>query len=431
MSRAVQTEVVPSRLSLISIGPERMNTPADSTDGATGHSHDSERSDSDHPGREDGVSLIDVVLILVRQKQFVVRAVAVFLVLGLFYAILKPPDYTSQARVLREVQEGGGLQGLPGGLGGISSLQGLGVNIGGEASGLNPETYPEILTSREVQLAVVRDTFYFPGPDQRMTFAEYTARPGGPFQIALDYTIKLPWTLKRHLGDLIGDSSPRSVGGSPPGQPVYPTEEEEEAMEEIEEMLWWEVDQESGIMTISVTADDPKLAASMTKSFLGHLRERVQLIRTEKAKQNLSFIEQRFEEAKKQLQEAEEKLAQFTDRNKQINSARLRTQRDRLQRQVTFASDLYSQLQGQKTQAEIELQRSEPVVTVVEEPVPPMKRSAPRRTFVVLISLIVGGIVGVVGAFTRWSINETKRDVRGREKVNEIRRSIVPEYFRS
>jgi len=408
-----------------------MNTPADSTGDPSGPSIDSERGDSDRSVREGGVSLIDVVLILVRQKQFVVRAVAVFLVLGLSYAILKPPDYTSQARVLREVQEGGGLQGLPGGLGGLSSLQGLGSSIGGGASGLNPETYPEILTSREVRLAVVRDTFYFPGPGQRMTFAEYTARPGGPFQIVLDYTVKLPWMLKRHLGDLIGDSSPRSVGEDTRGQPVYPTEEEEEAMEAIGEMLWWEVDQESGIMTISVTADDPELAASMTQSFLEHLRDRVQLIRTEKAKQNLEFIEQRFEEAKQQLRTAEEKLAQFTDRNKQINSAQLQTERDRLQRQVRFASDLYTQLQSRKTQAEIELQRSEPVVTVVEEPVPPIKRSAPRRTFVVLLSLIVGGIVGLVGAFIRWSVKETKRDVRGREKVNEIRKSIIPEYFRS
>jgi len=70
-------------------------------------------------------------------------------------------------------------------------------------------------------------------------------------------------------------------------------------------------------------------------------------------------------------------------------------------------------------------------VTVVEEPVPPIERSAPRRTFVVLISFIVGSIVGLFGAFIRWSINETRRDVEGRKKINEVRKSITPKYFRS
>ena len=383
---------------------------------------------ADESPREDGVTLLDILLILAREKQFIVRTVAVFLVLGLAYSILKSPEYTSQARVLREVQTEG-IQGLPGGLGGLSALQGLGVNLGGGASGLTPETYPEILTSREVRLAVVRDTFYFQESDRRMTFVEYVTQPQGPFGQVMKYTLKLPWTLKRQFGDWIG-TSPR-VRGDSVGTALYPTEDEEEAMERIREMLWWAVDQETGIMTISVTAGEPELAAGLTQSFLGHLRDRVQQIRTEKAKRNLEFVEQRFGEAQEQLREAEKKLAQFTDRNKQINSAQLRTERDRLQRQVTFASDLYSQLQGQKTQAEIELQKSEPVVTVVEKPVPPIERSAPRRTFVVLISFIVGSIVGLFGAFIRWSINETRRDVEGRKKINEVRKSITPKYFRS
>ena len=383
---------------------------------------------ADESPREDGVTLLDILLILAREKQFIVRTAAVFLVLGLAYSILKSPEYTSQARVLREVQTEG-IQGLPGGLGGLSALQGLGINLGGGASGLTPETYPEILTSREVRLAVVRDTFYFQESDRRMTFVEYVTQPQGPFGQVMKYTLKLPWTLKRQFGDWIG-TSPR-VRGDNVGTDLYPTEDEEEAMERIREMLWWAVDQETGIMTISVTAGEPELAAGLTQSFLGHLRDRVQQIRTEKAKRNLEFVEQRFGEAQEQLREAEKKLAQFTDRNKQINSAQLRTERDRLQRQVTFASDLYSQLQGQKTQAEIELQKSEPVVTVVEKPVPPIERSAPRRTFVVLISFIVGSIVGLFGAFIRWSINETRRDVEGRKKINEVRKSITPKYFRS
>lgn len=386
-------------------------------------------SESGQSSPNEGVSLIDVLLVLAREKRFIGWAVGIFLVLGLTYAVLKPPEFTSEARVLREVQQEG-VQGLPGGIGPLSALQGLGISLGGGASGLTPEAYPDILLSREVRLGVVRDTFYSSELDQRLTFVEYTTRSSGVFGRVFKYTIGLPWTLKRQFGDLISSAPRRAVGQDSTGAPVYPTQTEEEAMETIGEMTWWAVDPESGIMTIAVTAGEAGLAAQITQSFLTHLRDRVQVIRTEKAEQNLAFITQRFEEAKSRLRAAEERLAQFTDRNKQINSAQLRTERDRLQRQVTFASDLYSQLQSQKTQAEIELQRSEPVVTVVEEPVPPIERSAPRRTLLVLLSLIVGGIVGVCGAFVRWSIKETKEESEGREKVEEIKELLIPKRWR-
>jgi LPS O-antigen subunit length determinant protein (WzzB/FepE family) len=69
-------------------------------------------------------------------------------------------------------------------------------------------------------------------------------------------------------------------------------------------------------------------------------------------------------------------------------------------------------------------------VTVVEKPVPPIERSAPRRTLLVLLSLVVGGIVGLSGALVRWSIKETEEEPAGRRKLEEIREALVPERWR-
>ena len=211
---------------------------------------------------------------------------------------------------------------------------------------------------------------------------------------------------------------------------MYPTRAEEEAIKTIADRVSSSVDQESGIMTIWVTGGSSATAAQMADSFLAHLRERVRTIRTEKARQNVQFIEERFTEAKAELQQAEERLADFMDRNNNINSAQLRTEQDRLQRQVRFASDLYSELQTQLTQARIELQRSEPVITVVEKPVPPMERSAPMRFFIVLTSLVVGLIIGLGIAFFRVSITQAHEDRKAQHKIREIKQSLIPTFFR-
>jgi uncharacterized protein involved in exopolysaccharide biosynthesis len=141
-------------------------------------------------------------------------------------------------------------------------------------------------------------------------------------------------------------------------------------------------------------------------------------------------MEERFTEVEQELRVAEEELATFVDRNSGIQSARLETERERLQRQVSFKSELYQQLQAQVTQARIELQRSEPVITVVEESVPPMERSAPQRTLIVLLSLILGGFIGLGAAFVSAFLSNTEEDTEEQEKLEEIRARLIPGRLR-
>jgi uncharacterized protein involved in exopolysaccharide biosynthesis len=367
------------------------------------------------PYAEDEVSLLDILLVIARHKQLILRTLLVFTVLGVTYALLASEEYTSTAKVVREAQED-----MPSGLsGGLAALQGFGINIGGASSGLTPQAYSEILSSREVRLAVVRDTFYFAGEDTTTTFVDYVDRPPGLVGTILKYTIGLPGTI---MSAIQGNESPPVATQS--GVRIYPTEAEERAIKAVNGWISSSVDQETGLMSVSVTAGEPRLAAAMAESFLQHLTDRVSTIRTEKARRNLAFMEERFAEVEQELRSAEETLAQFMDQNSGIQSARLQTEQERLQRQVSFKSELYQQLQAQVTQARIELQRSEPIITVVEQPVPPVEQSAPRRTLIVLLGLILGGIIGLGAALAKAFFENTKEDVKEREKLKEIKGSL-------
>jgi len=369
--------------------------------------------------RADELSVLDTLLVLARNKPLILRTTAVVLLLGLSYALFKSPEYTSTAAVVRETETEAPSLG-----GGLSALQGLGVSLGSlTGSGLSPEAYPSILESREVRLAVVRDTFPFPDAERPMTFVDYVNRDPGVFGLILDFTIRLP----RTLSEALSAERPQPAGTDSTGAPVYPTEEEDKALKIIADQVAASVDQESGLMSIQVTAGGPVLAADMAERFLHHLRQRVREIRTKKVKENLSFVEQRFAEAQQELEGAEERLAQFLERNQNINSAQLQFQRDRLQRQVRFKEELYSELQTQLTQTRLDLQRQQPVVTIVENPVPPMERSAPRRTLVVLLSLVFGVFLGTGLAFARSFFDNQQDDAEEREKVEEIRDAFVPQ----
>jgi uncharacterized protein involved in exopolysaccharide biosynthesis len=372
------------------------------------------------------VSLLDILLVLARHKTLIVRTVLVFTILGVTYALLAPEEFTSEARVVREAQQEGGS--LPGGIS-PGMLSGFGVSLGGSSSGLTTAAYPDVLQSREVRLAVVRDTFRFPNVDRPMTYVDYVSRPAGPLRIALDYTIFLPWTLKNVIGSTIS-GSPAPAGTTEAGKPVIPSEEEDEALKSISDKVSTSVDEATGLMTISVTAGGRQLAASLAESFLTHFTMRIREIRTEKVRERLKFVEGRFQEAEKELEATEDRLAQFLEQNQNPTTASLRFRRDRLQRQVSFKEQLYSELQSQLTQARLDLQRRQPVVTVVEEPVPPVDRSAPQRTLIVLLNVILGGVIGVVAAFLGTLLQRTGDDEEERRKMEEVRKTLMPKVIR-
>jgi uncharacterized protein involved in exopolysaccharide biosynthesis len=369
------------------------------------------------------VSLLDILLVLARHKRLIVRTVLVFTLLGVTYAILAPEEFTSSATVVREAQtEGGSLPGgLSGGLAG-GALSGLGVSLGGAASGLTPQAYPDVLTSREVRLAVVRDTFRFPDAEQPMTFVDYVNRPLGLFGTVLDYTLLLPWTLKGALGNFISGEPTTSQVLDTEEIPML-TENEHDALEAVEDMVVTLVNQETGLMSISVTARDPRLASDLTQSFVQHLTSRIRQIRTKKVRERLEFVQGRFQEAQEELDRAEDRLARFLERNQNPTTATLQFQRDRLQRQVSFKEQLFSELQEQLTQARLDLQRRQPVVTVVEQPAPPSQRSAPKRTLIVIFSVFLGGLLSMGGVVVYYVLS-VKSDEEEKEKVAAVKDAI-------
>jgi uncharacterized protein involved in exopolysaccharide biosynthesis len=223
--------------------------------------------------------------------------------------------------------------------------------------------------------------------------------------------------------------TPAPAGTTDTGEPRIPSEKENSALKSVEGMISASVDDETGLMTISVTAGGPQLASDLAKSFLEHFTKRVRAIRTEKVQERLDFVEGRFQEVEEELETAEENLAQFLERNQNPTTATLQFRRDQLQRQVSFKEQLYSSLQSQLTQTRLDLQRRQPVVTVVEEPVPPMSRTSPQRTFIVLIFLLFGGGIGIGGALAKAFLeNAEKRDSEWR-KITEIRENMIPRLW--
>ena len=367
------------------------------------------------------LSAMDALLAIVRNLRLIVGTTIAAVVLGLLIAILSPSKYTATAQVIREITDQNSL----GGLAGAGLLRGLGINLGGSTTGVTADTYPAILMSLEVRSAVAHSTFYFADIDSNMTLMEYYTLPPGLVKAALGffkkYTLGLPGTIINSFSDnparTFGDSSWHERG-----QLVVMKEKEKELFEELINWISVRVDRNTGIMSISATTKDPLFSASLVMTFIVHLTERIQALYSEKAIENLDFIRERFKETEVELEIAEQNLARFLDRNQDPRTAKLLTEMDRLKRILSFKTQLYADLQTQLTQAEIELQRSRPVITLLEAPVPPLERSAPKRTMIVIISFILGIGLGLGLTYTRELISTMQTSRSQSWKLAELKK---------
>ena len=361
---------------------------------------------------EEEINLLDYAEIIFSNLKFISIVTVVFLVLGVVYALLKSPTYSSTALVVREIPSESKMSGAP-----LSALRSFGINLGGGSTGLTPETMPEILKSREVRLAVANAEYYFKDVDSTMTYLDYIEYDQG-FDIigaVKKYTIGLPGTIL----SLFKTDSLVIEGGGPEVRIL--SEAEVGALESLSGVLNVSVDRESGVMTIKVETDDPVFSTRICQEFIQNLREQVREIYTEKARQNLKFIEERFLEVQKELRVAENNLANFLDSNENPQEAKLQTQIDRLRRKVTFKTQLYQELQNQKTQAEINLQKKEPVITIIEEPLPSSKKAGPNRKLIVIMFFFLGGGFSVGYVFVREYFSNLNEEEEASEQLDNIK----------
>lgn len=366
---------------------------------------------------DDEVSLADIALVLVRQRRFIAGAVLIAGFVGLVLALTTPTTYTVTTTMVPEVVE------PRGGAGGLAALRGLGIALPGTAAqGLRPEAFPSVLQSREVLLATLDDTVT-PGGSPT-TLREYLLRDGGGASVAraavLRYTIGLPGLL---LGAARGASAAPASEAAVGVRVLSP--EEHEAIRALSESISSSVDIRSGMFVLRVTDQDPVVAAQVAEALVRHFTEKVRSMQSEKQRQTLEFVARRRDQARRELEAAESRLAAFVDRNAGIQSARLLVERDRLQRQVSFRAEVYSELERQHTSAELELERSLPVISTVEAPIPPERPSGPRRALMLALSLMLGGMVGIAGAFVRNALQQAPEDPEARAKIEEIRDGLT------
>lgn len=344
---------------------------------------------------EDEIDLIALAKTLWDNRKFIIITVALFMVLGVAVALLTPKEYTASTTVVPQISD---TSTKLGGLSSLAAMAGFNLNdMTGGSNQLSPMVYPQILNSVPFQLELMNTPFRFPGQiDSLSIYTYYTeVKKTGFWEGLKKYTIGLPGVIIKAIkGEDPMTNDPMTNDFNSIGY-ITLTEEQDEVREMLSEKVNLDVNDKDGFLTLSASTIDADLAAQVTQKALQMLQRYITTYKIEKASAQLKFIEERYNDNKKEFEKAQAALAEFRDKNKNVTSALARTQEECLQSDYQLAFDVYSGLAQQLEQARIQVKEDTPVFSVLKPVTVPLEDNASGMITLVIYTFL--GIVFAVG----------------------------------
>lgn len=369
------------------------------------------------PIEDEEMDFIELVQTFWKKRMIIIKITSAFVALGLLIALLSPVEYATEATLMPETQSGqhgsSGLLQQYGGMLGISGASSTGNN-----ETIPPQLYPNVVQSLPYQVELMNTEVDFSKYDTTATVHEFFTDVYSSFSLmgfVKGYTIGLP----SKVVDMFKRNRERKEDLRPLTERVNRdsvltlSKEQMRTIKVLKERISISADQQTGILTINAEFPDPQAAAEIGQAAIQLLKEHVKEYRTQKARQNLDFVREQVQEARKRFEKAQQRLAEFRDSNQHLATAKAQSREQELQSQYDLTFDLYNSLSQRLEQAKLNLQEETPVLSVLQPVNVPLEKSSPNRLYILIISTMIGVVISISWILIEkwWKSEEVKIEV--------------------
>jgi uncharacterized protein involved in exopolysaccharide biosynthesis len=318
---------------------------------------------------EDEMSFVRILNILLRHRRLIFALPMVLVFVIVVVTMSQPRSYSATAVFMPQNVEQRATSAA------TALARQIGVNVGGEAGGQSPHFYARLLESRALL--------------EQAAMTEY---------------------------DLPSDDDAVKVGSLMEAFGLEGLDERERryrAVERLRDRLTVTVDQETGIVSMSVAAATAILAEQIASRLLELINEYNVETRQSRALAERDFVTEQLSDAQTELIRAETALQSFLRQNRVFaNSPELVFEHGRLTRIVNMRQDIVTSLMQSREQAGIDAVRQTPAISVIE----PANGSAAPTGRGTIGRAVLSGIVGVAGAILVAFLLEFARRTRNDER---------------
>ena len=338
---------------------------------------DIKQKQNNHNDEEIEIDLIGILRKIIGIRKTIYKAAGIGLVVGIIVAISIPKQYTVGVTLSPEMgnTKAGGLSGL------AASFLGSGMAINEGTDALNASLSADIVSSTPFLLEL--STMKIPALEgETMTLNVYLDEESSPWW---SYVIGLPGMVIGGVKSLFTEEESELVPSDKANLgTIELSKKESKKIESLKKKILASVDKKTSMTTVSVTLQNPKVAAVVADSVVRKLQEYIIDYRTSKAKEDCLYLERLFKERQQEYYDAQKKYADYMDSHDNIILQSVRAEQERLQNDLSLAYQVYSQVANQLQVARAKVQEEKPVFAVVEPAVIPLYPSGTSRKIYVL-----------------------------------------------
>lgn len=336
-------------------------------------------------GKPDEIDLLELAGKIWKKRKFVIKTAIAGAIAGLIVAFSIFNEYTTTVKMAPEGMKATSESGVAD----LAAMAGFDLGGKNKADGINLMLYPDVVMSTPFIVEMSQIPVRGKKMESPVTLYDYI--DNGLSQAWWGVVLGLPmkalgwvasiWSEKEETPDTLN--------------PYALTRDQSRVLDMLKARMQVFVDKKTGVITASATMQDPVVTATVADSLVRKLEEYMSDYRTEKARRDMLFTQNLFDEAREKYYAAQRKYAQAADANQRIARNSAKIELDRLQNEQQLAFGVYNQLAQQLESAKIKVQEQTPCVTIIEPATVPVKKSNTSKLVILIGFIFLGGIAGI------------------------------------
>ena len=353
---------------------------------------------------EQEIDLMEYATKLWSVRKLLIKVACIAAIVGVVIAFTTPRQYTVTVTLAPESSKSGSSS-----LSGIASMLGMGgFSMGSDADALHVMLYPDIVSSTPFILDLMDTPVKSIDeeiPDTTLTgyLTDYTKNS------LLGNIISLPFKALSGVLTLIlpiEEQKPDTINA------FQLTKDQSRIVKGLKKMIVANVDKKTGITTLSVTMQDPMVAAIITDTVVTKLKEHITKYRTSKAEEDCKYWEHLHDQRQEEYYEKQKNYAEYADANKNVVLQSVLIEQERLQNEMNLALQVYGNVATQLQMARAKVQEAKPVFAIVEPATVPLIPSG-RGRMMTVIGIIFLALAGTAA----WILFGKDFLAKAREKL--------------
>ncbi|MEY8708959.1 chain-length determining protein [Bacteroides faecichinchillae] len=336
------------------------------------------------------IDLMDILRKLISIRKTLYKAAGIGLIIGIIVALSIPKQYTVKVTLSPEMGNSNGNNGLAGL---AASFLGSGTTVGDGTDALNASLSSDIVSSTPFLLELFEINVPAVDKGEDITLTSYLDTQSSPWW---GYILGMPGKVISGVKALFISDKEESAADKQKSGTITLTKKEKRKIDALKKNISATVDKKTAITSVSVTLQDPMVAASVADSVVHKLQEYIIGYRTSKAKEDCIYLEKLFKERQDEYYTAQKKYAEYVDTHDNLILQSVRAEQERLQNDMSLAYQVYSQVATQLQVARAKVQEEKPVFAIVEPAVVPQKTSGTGKKVYVIFCVFLAVLLASV-----------------------------------